>query len=68
MRKVASFLVLVGLLSIVAGYFDHVPKVLIWIYQWGETTAWAIKIGLIVLGVVLYLLSGKRQSGGAAKA
>ncbi|SHL66790.1 hypothetical protein SAMN05444266_104333 [Chitinophaga jiangningensis] len=59
MQRIGSFLVIVGLLSIVAGFFNHVPKVLIWIYQWGEPTAWAIKIGLIVIGAVLYIMSSK---------
>ncbi|RPE12598.1 hypothetical protein EGT74_03340 [Chitinophaga lutea] len=61
MQKIGSFLIILGLLSIVATYFDRVPKILAWIYQWGDNTAWAIKIGVIVLGVVLYLAGGKKQ-------
>ncbi|WP_291912192.1 hypothetical protein [Chitinophaga sp. CB10] len=59
MQRIGSFLVIIGLLSIVAGFFNYVPKVLIWIYQWGEPVAWAIKIGLIVVGGVLYMMSNK---------
>jgi hypothetical protein len=61
MQRIASLLVIVGLLSIVTGFFNHVPKILMWIYQWGEGTAWAIKAGLVVAGAVLYLFSGKTQ-------
>ncbi|MBV7532138.1 hypothetical protein [Chitinophaga sp. sic0106] len=59
MQRIGSFLVIIGLLSIVAGFFNHVPKILMWIYKWGEPTAWAIKIGLIVVGAVVYLMSAK---------
>ncbi len=39
-----------------------VPKILIWIYKWGEVPAWGIKIGFIVVGVILYLLGmGKEE-------
>lgn len=62
MQKVGSFLVIIGLLSIAAGYFDRVPKILVWIYQWGDVAAWSIKIGIIVLGAALYLMAGKKQT------
>ncbi len=61
MQKIASLLVIFGLLSIVTGFFNHVPRILIWIYKWGEGPAWGIKIGLIVLGSILFVLSGKTQ-------
>jgi hypothetical protein len=37
-----------------------VPRLLIWIYAWGETIAWIIKIGVIVLGAILYFI-GKNE-------
>ncbi|SEW51828.1 hypothetical protein [Chitinophaga arvensicola] len=61
MQRIGSLLVIVGLSSIVAGFFNHVPKILMWIYKWGEGTAWCIKISLVVAGAVLYLFSGKTQ-------
>lgn len=65
MQKIGSFLVIIGLLSIAFGYFDRVPKILVWIYQWGDGVAWGIKIGLIVLGVLCYLAGGKKREAGA---
>lgn len=61
MQKIGSFLIVTGLLSIVAGFFNRVPKILMWMYKWGDSTAWAIKIGLLVLGAVLYMMSRKAQ-------
>ncbi|WP_423736360.1 hypothetical protein [Chitinophaga caseinilytica] len=62
MQKIGSFLVIIGLLSIAAGYFDRVPKILMWIYQWGDVVAWSIKIGLVVLGAALFLLAPRKQT------
>lgn len=59
--KVGSFLAVIGILAIVLNFFNMVPKVLIWIYMWGEGVAWAIKIGLVLIGVALWLL-GRRSS------
>ena len=44
-----------------------VPKVLAWIYSWGDGVAWGIKIGLIVVGGLLWLLGGD-ESDAAAEA
>ncbi|MFB6454005.1 hypothetical protein ACE38W_01945 [Chitinophaga sp. Hz27] len=62
MQKIGSFFVIIGLLSIVAGFFNYVPKILIWIYNWGDAVAWGIKIGLLVFGSALYLLSAKTRN------
>ena len=63
MRSFASFLVVIGLAAIIFGFMERVPKILIWIYQWGEGPAWAIKIGLVVAGAGLFLLSSKQKTG-----
>ena len=62
MQKIGSFMVLIGLLAVVLNFFNYVPRVLIWIYQWGEGPAWGIKIGLIVLGAILYIAGGKKET------
>ncbi|NIG54902.1 hypothetical protein [Chitinophaga sp. Cy-1792] len=62
MQKIGSFFVIIGLLSIVAGFFNYVPKILIWIYNWGDAVAWGIKIGLLIFGSALYLLSAKTRN------
>lgn len=49
-------MVLVGIFAIVLNFVGRVPKLLVWIYSWGETTAWIIKVGLIVIGATLYFI------------
>lgn len=49
-------MVFFGLFAIVLNFFDRVPSILMWIYEWGEGVAWAIKIGLVVVGAVLFFL------------
>lgn len=61
MQKIGSFLIIIGLLAVILDFFNRVPRILLWIYEWGNAPAWAIKIGLIVLGAVLYLAGGKKQ-------
>lgn len=51
-----------GLLAIVLNFVDRVPTLLMWIYNWGDTTAWVIKIGLVVVGAVLYFMGGASAS------
>ena len=54
-------MVFFGLFAIVLNFFDRVPSILMWIYEWGEGVAWAIKIGLVVVGAVLFFL-GKPEA------
>ena len=49
-------MVFFGLFAIVLNFFDRVPSILMWIYEWGEGVAWDIKIGLVVVGAVLFFL------------
>lgn len=63
MQKVGSFLVVIGLMAVVLHFFNYAPRLLLWIYSWGNGPAWAIKIGIILLGAALYLLGSPKQSG-----
>ena len=56
MKRLGSIMVLVGIFAIVLNFVGRVPKLLVWIYSWGETTAWIIKVGLIVIGATLYFI------------
>lgn len=49
-----------GLFAIVLSFMGRVPTILMWIYEWGETPAWIIKIGLIVIGGALFFI-GKSE-------
>lgn len=61
MKKLGGYIAFFGLLAIVLNFFDRVPTILQWIYEWGDTTAWAIKIGLVIIGGALYFMGGKKQ-------
>lgn len=67
MKSIGSLLVIFGLAAVVWGFMDKAPRLLTWIYNWGEGAAWAIKIGFIVLGVVIYIM-GSRQHKAESKA
>jgi hypothetical protein len=56
LRQIGAASVIFGGLAIVMNFFNYVPKVLGWIYGWGEGTAWGIKIAMIVVGGVLWFL------------
>ena len=65
MKSLGSLLVILGIVTIIYGFMDRVPKILSWIYDNGETQAWVIKIGLIVVGVVLYAIGARRKAAEA---
>ena len=56
-----GFLFLLGVASIVMYFIGFVPKILVWIDMWGETIGWAIRIGITVLGGLLFLVSTKMK-------
>lgn len=57
------YMALFGALAIVLNFFDRVPTLLMWIYSWGDTVAWAIKIGLIVVGAILFFMGKSDVEG-----
>jgi hypothetical protein len=61
MKRIGSVLAVFGIAAVIFGFMDRVPKLLQWIYEWGDGAAWAIKIGLIVVGGALYYLGGKQK-------
>lgn len=56
MKSLGMYLALGGIISIVLNYMDRNLSILMWIDNWGETTGWAIRIGLVVVGAALFLL------------
>ncbi|MDC7998559.1 hypothetical protein [Gilvibacter sediminis] len=61
MRKLGMYMAFFGLFAIVLNFFDRVPTILMWIYNWGEGVAWGIKIGLIVVGAVLFFMGSSEE-------
>lgn len=67
MENIGSTMVVLGILAIVLDFFNYVPKVLFWIYEWGDGVAWGIKIALIVVGGLLWLM-GRGQAASEEEA
>lgn len=61
MKSIGSFLAILGLAAIGFGYMDRVPTILSWIYNWGDSAAWAIKIALTLVGGVLWFIGRKKE-------
>ncbi len=61
MKSIGSTLAFLGAFAIVLNFLDRVPTVLAWIYNWGDTVAWIIKIGLIVVGGALWFMANKQE-------
>ena len=68
MKSFGSTLFILGLLAFGLNYLNAVPKVLAWIYEWGEETAMWIKIGLMVGGAIIWLLGYFAEAGEQAEA
>ncbi|HOF33380.1 MAG TPA: hypothetical protein PK624_10755 [Spirochaetota bacterium] len=56
-----SFLFLLGIASIVLYFINYTPTLLAWLYDLDQTLAWAIRIGVTVLGGLIYLASKKMK-------
>jgi hypothetical protein len=67
MKSLGSLLFIFGAAAIIFGFMERVPRILEWIYNWGEGVAWAIKIGFIVVGALLFIM-GNRQKQAATPA
>ncbi|RHX82242.1 hypothetical protein DLM76_06385 [Leptospira yasudae] len=51
-----AFLSFAGVASSALSFFNYNLKILMWIDNWGTATGWAIRAGLIVVGVILYFV------------
>ncbi|WP_445457815.1 hypothetical protein [Flavobacterium sp. HNIBRBA15423] len=61
MKKVGGYVAFFGAFAIVLKFFDRVPRLLSWIYKWGDTVAWIIMIGITVAGLAIYFLIPKEK-------
>ncbi|AKD02560.1 hypothetical protein POKO110462_08575 [Pontibacter korlensis] len=56
MKFIGLFLLLAGLVSLILGFTGANLVVLNWLSQFGETGSWAIRIGVTLLGGIIYYL------------
>ncbi len=62
MKQIGSLLAVFGIAAIIFGFMDRAPRLLMWIYNWGDGVAWAIKIALVVVGGILYFMGSKNNT------
>lgn len=59
LSSIGAVLALFGVVSTILYFLDYNIKLLLWIDMWGPTVGWVIRIGLIVIGALLFFLIGK---------
>lgn len=62
MKQIGGLMAFLGIFGAGLSFLDRVPSMLFWIYNWGDTVAWAIMIGLIVIGGAMYLLGSNSEA------
>ncbi|OUJ70206.1 hypothetical protein [Hymenobacter crusticola] len=61
MKELGLGLFLLGLLSLILPFFGVHHMLLTWIDEWGPTVAWAIRGGVTLVGLGLYLAFRNRD-------
>lgn len=67
MSRIGSYLAIFGAGSIILSFFNVEFRILMWIESWGPAVAWAIRIGLLVLGLIL-IFAGRTKEAPDTKA
>jgi hypothetical protein len=62
MKLIGGLLLLFGVGSMVLYFLGMEFTLMQWIDNWGSETGWAIRIGMAVVGAVLFFIGSKRQS------
>lgn len=62
MKFAGGLMVFLGIGSFILHFMGTELTMLAWIETWGPTVAHAIRIGLIVVGGVLWVVASKRES------
>ena len=68
MSRLGFNLIFFGVGSIPLNLFQYEFILLMWIDTWGPTVGWAIRIGLIAVGVVLVVFGRMRDSAATSEA
>lgn len=56
MKTIGSYLAIFGIGSIILYFLNMQFTLLMWIDNWGETVGWVIRIGMTVIGAILFLV------------
>ncbi len=66
MRSIGMYLAIFGAISIVLNFLGRELVILSWADNWGPTVGWAIRIGMIVVGLAIMFLGPKGEEEQAA--
>ena len=64
MKKIGGYMAIIGIALIVLPYLGLTIRFLSWIDELGTTSAWAIKIGLILVGAALFFMGKSAAEDG----
>ncbi len=56
MRTIGTYLAIFGIGSIILYFMNMQFSILMWIDNWGESVGWGIRIGMVVLGAILFFV------------
>jgi len=62
LNQIGMYAAILGAMALVLNLFNMVPRLLMWIYLWGEDNAMIIKISLIVGGGLLWFFTRAKQT------
>lgn len=62
MKSLGGFLVLMGVGSFVLNAMGRELTLLMWIDTWGAGVGTAIRVGLIALGIALFVIGKKKEA------
>ncbi|QDP01892.1 hypothetical protein [Thalassotalea sp. PS06] len=54
MKQVGLYLMIAGIASLLLNLVGYELKILMWVDNWGDTTGWAIRLGAIVVGALMF--------------
>lgn len=64
MRSIGSFLLFLGVGSVILQFIGYEFKLLMWINNWGETAGWIIRGVMIVAGgAIMFMNSSDEEDG-----
>ncbi len=59
MKKFGIYLVIGGIGSGILSFFGYNFKLLMWVNFWGDTTAWLIRVAIVLVGGLLVAIGSK---------
>jgi len=67
MKGIGGLLMLLGAGSFVLNMMEREFTIISWIDNWGPTVGTAIRVGLIVVGAVLWFMGNKKETATPGK-